>query len=79
VPLVEGLSDATDLPHTVSYVTMYRLRLNSFNELPKDKQPPRNLWDKPHKLDKFLDKVFDKDDSTGKGKTYIEYDPEDIE
>ena len=29
-------------------------------ELPEDKRPPRNLWDKPYRLGLFLDEVFDR-------------------
>lgn len=80
IPLAEGLDYATDLPHTVSLAITYRTRLNSFWELPKDKQPPRNLWDKPWRLSQFLDEVFDvKGGSNRKEATYIEYDIEDVE
>ncbi len=78
IPLVEDLQGAADdLPHTISYALLYRLKIDSFNELPKDKRPPRDLWSKAHKLEQFFDEVFDsKKDS---GKTYIDYDPEDVE
>jgi hypothetical protein len=61
---------------------MYRARIDSFNELPKDKRPPRNLWDKPHKLEQFLETIWDKD--TDKNKTtrssdFYDYDLEDVE
>ena len=79
IPLVEGLSDSSDdLPHTITYALMYRVKIDSFNELPKDKRPPRDLWNKAHKLDEFFDDVFDVKSSKNKDK-FIEYDPEEVE
>lgn len=58
----------------------YRSRINSFYELPEEKRPPRNLWDKPHRLGEFLDEVFDTKSAGGtERKTYLEYDFEDVE
>jgi hypothetical protein len=56
---------------------MYRERISSFNELPKDKRPPRNLWDKPFALDQFLDTIWDKDSK--KREDFYEYDPLEVE
>jgi len=68
------------MPHTVSYTVMHRLRINSFNELPKDKRPPRDLWSKPYRLEEFFEDVFKVDGSSeGKGKKFIEFNPEDVE
>ena len=77
IPLAEGLESVADLPHTLTQAIMYRARIDSLQELPKDKQPPRNLWDKPFALSKYLDKVWDVKDS--KGKEYAEFDLEDVE
>lgn len=63
LPLVDGLTTADDMPHTISSAIIYRTRINAFFELPKDKQPPRNLWDKPYKLDQFFDDVFERKDN----------------
>lgn len=68
-----------DIPHTISYAILYRMRINSFNELPKDKRPPRNLWDKPYKLGEFLDSIFKTDKDGNKTETFIDYDPEDVD
>ena len=78
LPLTKNLEDAIDLPHTISFAVTYRERINSFRELPKEKQPPRNLWDKPYKLSLFLDSIFEV--KGGPKKTdYIEFDTEDVE
>ena len=68
---------AIDLPHTISYAILYRERIDSFNELPKEKRPPRNLWDKPFALSQFLDKIWDTKDKN-KGE-FIDFDEGDIE
>jgi hypothetical protein len=66
------------MPDIISYAIQYRARIDSFNELTKDKRPPRNLWDKPHQLEEYFDHVFDSD-SGGGTKTYLEYDPNEVE
>lgn len=78
IPIAEGLDSLMDLPYTISYAVLYREKINSFNELPKDKQPPRNLWDKPYQLSEFLDKVWDtkKED---KGTEFYNYELEEVE
>lgn len=80
LPIAEGIKSVADLPHTITSALAYRARVNSFNELPKDKRPPRNLWDKPYRLNNFFDEVFPA--NAGKGTTtskYIEYNQEDVE
>ena len=69
----------TDLPHTLTSAILYRERIDSFNELPKDKRPPRNLWDKPYALNKFLDTIWDKDRPKEERDTGFVYDLEDVE
>lgn len=80
LPLAEGITSALDLPHTLTYAIAYRETINSFRELPEDKRPPRNLWDKPWRLSQFFDEVWDRH-SSGNTKTekYIEYNDEDVE
>ena len=65
------------MPHTIAYLIIYRTRIDGLQELPKDKRPPRNLWDKPYKLQEFLDEVFETKDR--KTTEYIEFDYEDVE
>ena len=81
LPIAEDLPPASDFPHTLSLALMYRARINSYSELPKDKQPPRDLWSKPHKMDEFIENVYkpDSGDGQSKGKTYIEFNPEEVE
>ncbi len=81
-PLLEGWTNGLEFPHTVTTAVTYRLRINSMNELPKDKRPPRNLWDKPWRLEQFLDAIFEKAGKKNAGDTgthYIDINEEDIE
>ena len=78
IPFSEELTSVVDLPHTLTYGIAYRARLNSFSELPKEKRPPRDLWDKPYKLSEYLDTVWDKKEDQ-KGKNYFEVNPEEVE
>ena len=58
---------------------MYRARVNSFNELPKDKRPPRGLWDKPYRLGKFLDNIWKSDKDKTKDTEFIEWEEDEVE
>lgn len=76
MPIMVDLKAADELPHTLSFAISYRAKINSLQELPKDKRPPKNLWDKPHKLDEFLDKAFSiKDDN----QTFVDFDTDDLD
>ena len=79
LPLIEGIDNVVDIPHTISFAVAYRLRINDMQELPKDKRPPRNLWDKPHRLSEFIDDVFDINSSGERSEKFIEFDLEDVE
>lgn len=55
---LRGIS-AIEYPFTVNAVIKRRTQLDSFLELPKDKKPPRSLWDKPSELEDWFDRVYD--------------------
>lgn len=74
---MEGIKSADDMPHPLSYAILYRARIDSFKELPDDKQPPRDLWNKPYKLEEFFDEIFDRKDK--RRKEYIEFNEEEVE
>lgn len=57
---------------------MYQARLNSFNELPKEKRPPRYMWDRPYELSQYLEHIWDKDGAE-KEKTSYNIDFEEME
>lgn len=78
MPILPGLTTADEIPYTISYAINYRARINSFQELPKDKRPPRNLWDKSHKLEKFFDEIFS-DKKDRKDQKFVDFDMEDVD
>lgn len=57
---------------------MYNRALESFGELPKDKRPPRYMWDRPYELSQYLEHVWDKDGEDKKKDAY-EINFEDVE
>jgi len=77
--ILEDFSPA-NAPHTISYALIYRARINSFFELPKDKRPPKNLWDKPHRLSIFFEEIFKAPSKDGsEGHEFVEFNNEDVE
>lgn len=68
-----------DLPHTITSAILYRAKLDSFNELPEDKRPPRGIWDKPYRLHEYMKKVWDVKGESNTGTEYYEYNLEDVE
>lgn len=84
LPVAEGIKSVEDLPHTLSFALQYRSGINGLRQsLTEDEQPPRNLWDKPHRLKEYLDELKE-DRAAGKkrgpkGKTYIDFNEEDVE
>ena len=63
---LRGLS-VSEYPHSINYVIKRRMQIDSYNELPEDKRPPRCLWDKPSELDEWFNRVF------SDGKKQIEF------
>lgn len=59
-PLHNSLLDLAvfDYPHTINYVIKRRMQLDSYLELPEDKRPPRDIWDKPSELREWFDRAF---------------------
>jgi hypothetical protein len=57
---------------------LYRAKIDSFGELPKEKKPPRDLWDKPNALGNYLDTIWDKDFKK-KSSEFVEIDLNDVE
>ena len=68
-----------DLPHTITFALLYRERIDSFNELPKNKRPPRDLWDKPYKLGEYLEHVWDDKKTPTQSESYLDFDDEELE
>lgn len=34
------------------------MQIDSFMELPKEKRPPRSIWDKPSEIDEWFDRIY---------------------
>ena len=78
IPFAEDIFTAIDLPHTLTFAIAYRARINSFSELPKDKRPPRDLWDKPSRLTEFMDSIWDTKQAN-QSKQYVDINLEEVE
>ncbi len=48
-----------NMPYTWAYTIRKQEQLDSFQELPKDKVPPRSIWHNDYKLAKWFETVFD--------------------
>jgi hypothetical protein len=57
-PIHHSLVGVSEYPYTISFAIRKRLQYDSFSELPKEKQPPDDIWDKPEELEEWFDKVF---------------------
>lgn len=57
-PIHRSLFGISEYPYTVSFAIKKRMQYDSFLELPKEKQPPDNIWDEPEELEEWFDKVF---------------------
>jgi len=69
-------TDSYDMPHTVNTVLRYRELIDSFNELPKDKRPPEEIWFSSERLERWFDDVFDR---KSYGASTIEFDISEVE
>jgi len=50
------------------------MQIDSFMELPKEKRPPKSIWNEPDKLENWFDRVFKRGE-----KANLEFDIDDIE
>lgn len=75
----EGLESCVDLPHTITSAIAYRAQMESIQEIPKDKRPPRGIWEKQFKLDEFIDKMYGSGNNSNKGTTSVTINPEEVE
>lgn len=60
-PIHHSLQGAIEYPYTISYAIRKRLQYDSFLELPKEKQPPEDIWDDGDAVEEWFEKVFPKD------------------
>lgn len=51
--------DVDSVPYTFSYLIRKRMQIDSWMELPKEKRPPRLIWDNAGELEEWFDRIFD--------------------
>ena len=73
-PLHPSLQYTSEYPHTISFCCRKQMQIDSFMELPKEKRPPKNIWNDAEKLDNWFDRVFDR-----KKSQTLEFDISEIE
>lgn len=59
-PLHHSLKGVSEYPYTVSFAMRKRFIYDSYLELPEEKRPPDNMWDRPNEVRDWFDKVFDR-------------------
>jgi len=69
-------TETYDMPHTITTVLRYKELIDSFNELPKDKRPPEEIWFSSERLERWFDDVFDR---KSHGASTIEFDISEVE
>lgn len=70
-PIHHSLYGVYDYPYTISFALRKRLQYDSFLELPKEKQPPDNIWDDADELEEWFDKVFNWDNKSSRDETFL--------
>lgn len=58
VPLDKSLREIKDIPYTLSFCIKKSKQIDSFFELPKDKQPPESIWDDSQELKYWFDNLY---------------------
>jgi hypothetical protein len=66
---------STEYPYTICSVIRRRQQIDNYNELPKEKRPPRAIWDSPSELNEWFDRVY----SGGSKQTEFTFNVDDIE
>ena len=60
----ESLGNVKTLPYTVSYLIRKRIQIDSWMELPKEKRPPKAIWDNAEELEEWFDRIYGTDKQT---------------
>jgi len=63
-PVHDSLLYTAEYPHTISFCCRKQMQIDSFMELPKEKRPPKSIWNEPDKLEDWFDRVFDREKQT---------------
>jgi hypothetical protein len=62
-PLHSSISSLSvaEYPYTISLIIRKRMQIDSFLDLPKDDQPPHEIWDKAEELEEWFSRLYGKD------------------
>jgi len=69
------LNDPFNLPYPVAYAIRKQEQIDSFMELEEKKRPPKNIWHNEHKINEWLEEVFDNKDP----EATMEFNPNEVE
>ncbi len=47
-----------EYPYSINFVIRRRMQIDGYLELPKEKQPPRSIYDRPNDLEEFFERVY---------------------
>jgi len=73
-PIHPSLLYTAEYPHTISFCCRKQMQIDSFMELPKEKRPPKSIWNDSDKLENWFDRVFERGESAN-----LEFDISEIE
>lgn len=73
------MTGAYNLPYTLAYAFRKQAQLDSFDELPKDKRPPRSIWHNEYRLTEWFDEVFSTDSSSFSGPSELVFNLNEVE
>lgn len=68
-----------EYPYTVAYAIRKRFQYDSFLELPREKQPPDDIWDDSDELEEWFEKVYPKDKKKSNDAVYLNINEAEIE
>lgn len=68
-PLHPILSVVYNIPFTLAYMIRKQNQIDSFQELPREKQPPRSIWHNDYRINLWYDTLFT--DTPAKGSELV--------
>jgi len=59
-PLHESLKSlaVNEYPYSIQFLIHKRMQVESWYELPKEKQPPQDIWFKPKELEDWFERIY---------------------
>ncbi len=47
-----------EYPYSINFVIRRRMQIDGYLELPKEKQPPKDIYDKPSELEEWFSRIY---------------------